>query len=156
MPEPTTPPGLSFDSVPPGFTTWARSTVVTTSYAEARDRLVSWRMHERSGFRVTASGPPAAGVDVVLRSRSLGVPVVAPCRVLVVDDGSTAYRMVYATLPGHPLCGIEEFRLEKDGDGTRASLRAVSRPASALARLAPWAVAREQARIADRYLAALA
>ena len=155
MAEPTIPPGLSFDHVPQGFSALEHQRVLGTPFEEAVQRLTGWRMHAGAGFRVAASGPPSIGLDLVSSSRVLGIPVTAPCRVLEVEHAPTSYRMVYATLPGHPLCGIEEFRVEQGEGRVVATIRAVSRPAWRLARLAPPVVRREQRRIASRYLASL-
>ena len=119
--------------------------------------LLTWRMHERSGFRVAASAPRAAeGVVVQLR---LGVGPLAlrfPCRVVHTIEETDRAGFAYGTLPGHPESGEELFLLERQPDGSiEFTVTAFSKPATALAR-AGGPISRAVQRImTDRYLGSL-
>lgn len=126
-------------------------------FQTARDELISWCMHERAGFVVRTSGAEIHVGLVLTLSTHMGLmPVVAPCRIVRVthDDGCVGF--TYGTLPGHPVSGEEEFLIEtRSNDQVVATIRAVSRPGSALAKLGAPVTRREQKRIAGRYLSAL-
>lgn len=124
--------------------------------AAARD-LLAWRMHERAGLRVAASDIPLRAGSVVLMRWGPGpLSVRIPCRVLEVVDEPTRRGFSYGTLPGHPEAGEEQFVLERLADGRlRLTISAVSRPASALARLGGPLARAAQALMTRRYLRAL-
>jgi uncharacterized protein (UPF0548 family) len=96
-----------------------------------------------------------AGTTVGIRTRQLGLWVVAACRVESVIDEPTRRGFVYSTLPDHPECGYESFVVDLDGDDVVFAIEAVSKPGIVLVRaVAP--LARElQRRASEAYLDAL-
>jgi uncharacterized protein (UPF0548 family) len=128
------------------------------AFRAASDAVLSWRMHERAGFTIATSNPTAAvGTVVVLGTRFGPFRIEAPCRVVRVTDEPSRRGFAYVTLAGHPVSGEEEFLVELASSGAvTATVAAVSRPATFLARLGPPVLRWEQRRIADRYLEALA
>lgn len=107
-------------------------------YAVAAERLVTWEMHSRSGFRVETSTPRVEVGSVVrlaLVHPALGLG--GSCRVVWAEtlDRTTAWG--YSTLQGHPESGEESFRVTwGDDDAVVFVGRSFSRPGTRLARLA--------------------
>jgi uncharacterized protein (UPF0548 family) len=104
----------------------------------AAEAVQSWRMHEAAGVVVRAAAPRAApGVAVTC---GLGVGPArlwAPCEVrwAVREADRAGFR--YATRPGHPLDGEEEFTVSRATSGeVWFTVRAVSRPVRWYARAA--------------------
>lgn len=104
----------------------------------AADALLRWQMHERAGIRVAVTSPVAELDAVVVQRIGWGpLSLNAPCRVVYVVDDASRRGFAYGTLPGHPESGEEAFVLHLAGDGTVTfTVRAFSRPAKALTRLA--------------------
>ena len=123
----------------------------------AAEDLLTWRVHQRAGLRVAASGPravPGAVVDMRLGLGPLAVRI--PCRVVSVVDEPDRRGFAYGTLPGHPESGEELFLLHRGGDGRITfTITAFSRPATALARLGGPVGTVVQDAMTRRYLAAL-
>lgn len=124
--------------------------------ARCASALLQWELHRASGLLVASDGPAAPGSTVVLALRLGPVWAVAPCRVLEVFDGPTRRGFSYATLPGHPEHGIEEFAYVGDSNGLHFEVRAVARPAFWGSRLVPAAARHVQRRATQRYLRAAA
>jgi len=68
----------------------------------------------------------------------------------------TRVGLTYATLPGHPETGVEQFLFVQTADGLRFEVRAVSRPTAWYSRILPALTARIQAEQTQRYLDAAA
>ncbi|MFC8501606.1 DUF1990 family protein [Pedococcus sp. NPDC057267] len=122
----------------------------------AAEDLLAWRVHQRAGLRVAASGPavPGAVVDMRLGPGPLSVRI--PCRVVSVVDEPDRGGFAYGTLPGHPESGEELFLLHSGADGRITfTITAFSRPATALARLGGPLGTLVQDVMTRRYLAAL-
>lgn len=122
----------------------------------ARD-LLAWRVQDRAGLQVRASGTaarPGTVVELRLGVGRLGVSI--PCRVVHVVDEPDRRGFAYGTLPGHPESGEERFVLERQPDGSiRFTVAAVSRHASLLARLGGPVSGLIQDGMIRRYLHAL-
>lgn len=134
------------------------------------DALLSWQVHRDAGLVVCAAGPAAPGATVVFAVPLLvalgarrhlsrfGPLVVAPCRVVESFRHDDRVGFVYATLPGHPECGVEEFVVTRRtaADGTPGelwfSLRAWSVPDTWLTRWLPKRARAAQARATRAYL----
>jgi uncharacterized protein (UPF0548 family) len=127
-------------------------------FQRACDELFSWRMHERAGFLVQTSGAEIrVGLVLTLSTRRGPMRVLAPCRVVRVTRDDDRAGFTYGTLPGHPVSGQEEFLIQKQSDDqVVATIRAVSRPYSTLAKLGAPITRWQQKRIASLYLSALA
>lgn len=141
-----------------GFTNVSRRRMLDrTDFGGAVDDLMAWRVHERSGLHVRASGGRAAPGTVVEMTLGLGrVGVRIPCRVVDVIDESDRAGFAYGTLPGHPEAGEELFVIERQGDGCLTfTITAYSRPATLLARLGGPVTSAIQARVTERYLRTL-
>ncbi|OHV37849.1 MULTISPECIES: DUF1990 family protein [Pseudofrankia] len=109
-------------------------------FRAAADAVLTWQMHRAAGLRVPTSAPRAApGVAVTSRLGLGPLRISAPCRVVWADDQPDADSagFAYGTLPGHPESGEESFVLTRDGDDVVwLTIRAFSRPATLLPRLA--------------------
>ena len=126
-------------------------------FLKALDELFSWRMHERAGFLVrTAGGEIRVGLVVTLSMRVGPMTVQAPCRVVRVTRDEDRVGFTYRSLPGHPVSGEEEFLIQRHpNEEIVATIRAVSRPDWALAKLGAPMTRHQQKRIAARNLSAL-
>ncbi len=79
-----------------------------------------------------------------------------PCRVVWTRASGPVQGFAYGTLPGHPVSGEESFVVAMEADGDVVfTLRAFSRPATALARLGGPASRAVQSLALDRYIAAI-
>lgn len=151
-------------ALPAGYHHVRRSEVIgegRRTFAEACDRMTDWRMHRGAGLRVTADGPVAPGVDVLL---GFGPPapfparflVSAPCRVVYVVDEPARRGFGYGTLTGHPESGEEAFTVTLDPDGrVIVDIAAFSRPAHWWVALVGPVGRLAQRWITDRYIRAL-
>lgn len=87
--------------------------------AEAREALLSWRMHEAAGVRVIASATRAApGVTTTTRIGFGPLRIAAPCRIVWMVDRDDEAGFAYGTLPGHMVRGEEAFLVTSDPDGS--------------------------------------
>ncbi|WP_236788354.1 DUF1990 family protein [Amycolatopsis sp. GM8] len=121
---------------PRGYRRFQRSRPLadTTDFEAAAADLLRWQVHRRAGLRVCAESTVAEPGAVVVLSL-LGLS--APCRVVHVVAEPDRRGFAYGTLPGHPEAGEEAFMLERDRDGGVAfTIRAFSRPATVLTRVA--------------------
>ena len=146
--------GWTSATLPSGYRTLTRhQELAPEAFDAAVADLRSWRIHERAGLQVTGSGDVAEGAVVVLRLGWGPVGIRAPCRVIYTVDEPHRQGFAYGTLPGHPESGEEVFLIERCTNGNVTfTIRAFSRPASALARLAGPIGHWVQRRITDRYL----
>jgi uncharacterized protein (UPF0548 family) len=146
--------GQTSDALPTGYRTIQRSRELPPDAFEAAAAgLMCWRVHQRAGLSVLASSDVRPGAVVMLGFGWGAVAVQAPCRVVYTVDETQRRGFAYGTLPGHPESGEERFIIERNPSGVVTfTIRAFSKPASALARVAGpvghWA----QDRITDRYL----
>ena len=151
--------GATADKMPSGYSRIevARQVGVGADWFEtARDRILTWDVQRRAGFRIEeAPARVRLGAEVML---SIGVGPLrlpAPVRVVSLVDEPTAVGLAYGTLAGHPEAGEErtDIRLEAD-DTVWARVRAFARPHGLLRLGTPllWPL---QRLMADRYLAAL-
>jgi len=115
--------------------------------------LFSWQVHRGAGLTVLSGPPPAVGARVVTR---LGPPVigrVAPCRVVYVVDEPRRRGFAYGTVAGHPFRGEESFVVQWADDGdVYFHIRAFSKPATTLVRLATPIVRLLQDIVTDRFV----
>ena len=119
--------------------------------------LFDWRMHQKAGLAVVASGGNAApGVVVVLRAGWGPLHLTIPCRVVYTVGETDRRGFAYGTLPGHPEHGEEAFTVVRTGTGeVRMESRAFSRPASLIARAGGPLSRMVQGFVTDRYVSAL-
>lgn len=148
--------GHTLGPLPTGYRTIHRSREISAnSYETVAEDLMRWRIHERAGLQVRASGDVTADAVVVLRFGLGPAGVQAPCRVVYTIDEAQRCGFAYGTLPGHPESGEEAFIIERSPAGVVTfTIRAFSRPASALTRFAGPAGHLVQALITNRYLRA--
>ena len=129
------------------------------AYRKVGYALMHWEIHRKAGFQVSAQHSavrPDERVGLVMPF--LGVlGVTAICKtVAVVAEGDTT-GFAYGTLPGHPQEGEESFLLShRPDDSVVLTIRAVSKPASALIKLAGPLAHAKQAGAAKKFLAAAA
>jgi uncharacterized protein (UPF0548 family) len=139
--------------------TWFEYTrvLVSTDLDRAARDLLTWRVHERAGLRVAASGEATVPGAVVLMRLGVGpVALRIPCRVVGVIDEPDARGFCYGTLPGHPESGEERFVIRRQADGAlRFVVDGFSRPETRLTRLAGPAGRFVQGRMTRRYLRAV-
>ena len=127
---------------------------VAASVESCGRSLLAWDLHRAAGLRVRADGPAAPGATVVLGMPLGPVWVLALCRVVDLVDEEDRIGFTYATLPGHPECGVERFTIQRGEDGVTFDVLGVSRPAFWGSRLLPLVSRRVQAGVTRRYLAA--
>ena len=142
---------------PPGFHRVLRSRRVGSGSADfqrAAEVVLSWQMLQRAGMRVEATSDRAElGATIVQR---LG-PMRAPCRIVAVFDETRRGGFSYASLPGHPENGVEQFLVEhRDDDAVWCVISSISRSAAWYAKLGGPVTRFVQARMVGRYLAAVA
>lgn len=128
-----------------------------TDFETAARDLLHWQVQRRAGLRVAVDTDRVAPDAVVeLRIGWGWLALRAACRVVYVVDEPWRRGFAYGTLPGHPEAGEESFLLERHDDGTiDLTIRAFSRPASALAKLGGPIGRRIQDVVLERYLRAL-
>jgi uncharacterized protein (UPF0548 family) len=149
--------GATAGDLPAGYRpVHLRTLLDRRDFDAAVDDLMRWRVHERAGLWVAATGS-VAGTDTVVDMR-FGVGPLAvriPCRVVYVVAEPDRAGFAYGTLPGHPESGEELFVLERLGDGRITfTVTAFSRPATRMARLGRPLARRVQDRVTERYLRA--
>jgi uncharacterized protein (UPF0548 family) len=121
-------------------------------FDNAADALMRWAMHRRAGLVVAASSEHAsAGVTTVMAFGTRLAGMVIPCRVVWAVDEPDRRGFAYGTLPGHPESGEEAFVVEQTRGMVTMSIRAFSRPGSALVRAAGPLGRAIQGRMTDRY-----
>lgn len=162
MPLPLTYPdvGATAGALPAGYRHTRRSDVLgrgDAAFARASEALLGWEMHRRAGLAVrTDCERVELGCDVHLGLRLATLRVTAPCRVVRLVDEARARGFAYGTLAGHPECGEEAFVVRLGDDGAVSlEIVAFSRPARWFSRLGEPVARVVQARITDRYVAAL-
>jgi uncharacterized protein (UPF0548 family) len=133
--------GATRDPVmPAGYTYVEREDTIGRGrecFDRAVEGLFDWHMHRGAGFRVAASGRAAEGVTVVSFMGVGPVRLRIPCRVVYVIDEPDRKGFAYGTLPGHPEIGEEAFQVRLTTAGqVRFRVRAFSRPATPLTRIA--------------------
>lgn len=146
--------GQTVAVLPTGYRTIERGQQsAPEAFEAAAADLMCWRIHQRAGLDVRASSDVITGAVVVLRLGWGPVKVQAPCRVVYTIDEEQRRGFAYGTLPGHPETGEEAFIIERDSDGAvRFTIRAFSRPATALTRIAGPFGLWVQDQMTDRYL----
>jgi uncharacterized protein (UPF0548 family) len=126
-------------------------------FTRAADVMMTWGVQRGAGLTVLATTERAVAGATFVTGLPFGPSrILAPCRVVAATATARRSSLRFVTVAGHPEIGIEEFSVEhSDDDSVAFVIRAVSRPASALARLGR-PVAREiQQRTTHRYLAAI-
>lgn len=166
MRAPVTAPSVCFDVdlddasalLPRGFERLHESGPLhRQDFDAAADEVLSWGIQLGAGLSVRASDAPLVEGTVVVLGLGVGplrLPI--PCRVVDVIDEPRRRGFVYATLPGHPECGIERFCVELRDDGVWTSIDAISRPGWFVTRVGSPAMRRVQRWMTRRYLRALA
>jgi uncharacterized protein (UPF0548 family) len=145
---------------PQGFQLLTREVLLgqgTDTFRRAGLFVLDWEMHRRSGLVVAATHPRAVpGADVALGASFGPVMFTQVCRVLEVYEDEHQHGFSYATLPGHPECGREDFVVNIDeNDRVWFRIRAVSRPSTRLAKLGGPITSLLQRRANDAYVAAM-
>ncbi len=122
-------------------------------FERVRRALLAWRVHLGAAVRVTPTNqPPEPGTTVVLEVGLGPLTAVAPCRVVDVVDRPGRFGFLYATLPGHPLRGMECFVVQHHPGGVRFEITARSEPAGLLVRLGRPVLGHLQHRLISAYL----
>jgi len=103
----------------------------------AKEGLRNWQAHSGPGVHVLPRQTEIQPGATVIVTLGLIVALAAPCRIIEVVDEPRRWGFAYGTLPGHPEQGEEAFLLRwADDDTVRFEVRAFSRPADRLVRLA--------------------
>jgi uncharacterized protein (UPF0548 family) len=123
-------------------------------FASTAEDLLGWRIHERAGLSVCASGPVARNAVVRLGLGVGPVRVPALCRVVDVVIEHDCVGFAYGTLPGHSESGEESFFVFRIGSQCEFRITAFSRSATLLARASGPLGRAVQRLVTDRYLAA--
>lgn len=144
-----------------GSCSWSYQRTVRVGSGEAHWAFVStellrWGVKTRSGFSI--EGDPQITADRRYRLVAhLGpLRINEPVRVVSVADEPHQVGFIYATLPGHPVRGKEEFAAERRADDSIwLTVRSVTRPAHGVWRLAYPAALLAQRFYRRRYFSAL-
>ncbi len=146
--------------LPAGYQHVRRSADIGRGEADFRalsHALMTWRVHERSGFAVRGSRRAALGQVVWLGLVAGPLRVGFRCEVVTVIDEPRRKGFAYGTLPGHPESGEEAFVIVwRDDDVVEMRIVAFSKPAQWWSRIAGPAGRVGQRWMTDRYLKALA
>lgn len=152
--------GLTQSSRAPEGYRVARHRVVVGEGRDAFTRLaegiLGWELHRLAGLSVRAQAPRAGeGVHVVSGFGFGKFRLLAPCRVVWMEEGTTRAGFGYGTLPGHPEAGEESFVavLEPDGQ-VYFELFAFSRHSNWFYKLGGLVASACQRLVTRRYLAA--
>ena len=123
------------------------------SFVRACEGLRAWAAHEGAGARVAPKHAPlVVGQNVAIALALPGLTVVAPCRIVWVDDEPNRFGFAYGTLEGHPETGEEAFVIERTGTSVRFDITACSKPDALLARLGAPVSRRIQIHVTQSYL----
>jgi uncharacterized protein (UPF0548 family) len=152
--------GATGVALPDGYRHFARDEMVGTgpdAFRAAAECLMTWGMHLGAGVRIEASAPRAVtGVNVLVGIGPTWLPIEAPCRVLHTIEQTDRVGFTYGTLEGHPVCGEESFSVLSGDDGAvRFVLIGFSRPDALIAKIGGPFGGVVQAKITDRYVAAI-
>jgi uncharacterized protein (UPF0548 family) len=152
--------GATSGALPPGYRHVQRRERIGTGEAAFRRAvaaLTTWTMHRGAGLTVLSAPPTAEpGSVVVMRLGPPVVGIVVPCRVMYAVDEPDRGGFAYGTLPGHPERGEEAFMVTRTGDDeVHLTIRAFSRPANLLVRLAGPLNHAVQDFVAGRYIRVL-
>jgi uncharacterized protein (UPF0548 family) len=148
------PVGLARERANPGWNADEHEAVIGTgeeAFRRATRALMAWR-HFDLGW--TELFPRSASIEsgsvVAVLVHHLGFWSLNGCRVVygVGDAGASEFGFAYGTLMNHAECGEEIFAVRRDPHSGRVSysIRAVSRPNAALAKLGHPIARRLQAR----------
>ena len=148
------------ERLPDGYSHTERRAVVGSgrgAWDRAVAGLFAWAAQRGAGLRVHATGPAdAPGTVVVLRAGFPWLGHDIPCRGVWARVDGPVQGFAYGTLPGHPVSGEESFLLGMTPNGdVELTLRAFSRPATTLARLAGPVSRGVQSLALERYIAAM-
>lgn len=128
------------------------------SFEKAVAAMLQWETHTGAGVRVHPKDARIAeGETVLFVFDVLGVSVIAPCRVVYVDETVDSFTAAYGSLPGHPERGEVAMTARRDADGVvTGRIVSFSRTIDPLARAALPVTRLVQKRVTARYLEALA
>ncbi|WP_433083428.1 DUF1990 family protein [Dactylosporangium sp. CA-052675] len=143
--------------LPAGYLHVTRRVRLTAGFAEAAEALAHWRPQRGAGLRVRTEAE-RAGLGVEFAS-GIGVGPLrlwVPCKIVWIEDRADRFGFGFGTLPGHVETGEEAFVLATDAEGAVwFEVRAFSRPATWWAKLGAPVARLVQARVTDRYVAAM-
>ncbi|WP_432985797.1 DUF1990 family protein [Dactylosporangium sp. CA-233914] len=143
--------------MPDGYHRVTRRVRVEAGFQEAAEALAHWRPQVGAGLKVR-TGAERAGLGVEFAS-GIGIGPVrlwVPCKIVWLVDEADRYGFGFGTLPGHVETGEEAFLLSRDEAGdVWFEVRAFSRPAKWWVRLGAPVARLVQARVTDRYAAAM-
>ncbi len=133
-------------------------------FERVRDRILGLRLFPSQSILLnadTADGRAALGATVVQHFFFGPIAVESAVRIVGLEDasdaGSRRVSVKWATLKGHPECGIETFSASLDLDGViKLAIHARSRPGTIIVRLGALVARRLQIRLSRQSLALLA
>jgi uncharacterized protein (UPF0548 family) len=126
-------------------------------FLRAVEGLRSWAVHRGAGVNVYPEGEPIEqGATVLLLLRTGSAWVLAPCRIVWVEEEKDRSGFAYGTLPGHPERGESAFVVRQRPSGeVTFEITAFSHPAAMLVRAGKPVARMIQRRVTERYLQAL-
>jgi uncharacterized protein (UPF0548 family) len=143
--------------LPAGYVHVTRRVRLSVGFAEAAEALAHWRPQRGAGLMVRTEAE-RVGLGVEFAS-GIGVGPLrlwVPCKIVWIVDQPSRYGFGFGTLPGHVEIGEEAFVLSVDEFGdVWFEVRAFSRPAKWWVRLGSPLAKLVQARVTDRYAAAM-
>jgi uncharacterized protein (UPF0548 family) len=127
-------------------------------FEKAAGVLRQWGAQTGAGVCIFPDGATVqTDATVLFVLRTLGLWVIAPCRVVYVVDETSRFSFGYGTLPGHPEKGEVAMTVRHEDTGSVvARIESFSRTVDPLARTVSPATRVVQKRTTNRYLKALA
>ncbi|WP_026931029.1 DUF1990 family protein [Glycomyces tenuis] len=135
--------------LPAGYRHLEVSTGLDAPLEAAAEVLMTWRLHERCGYRPVASAPrAAAGVEVTLAFAWTRMP----CQVVWAVESAERCGFAYGSMDGHFERGEAAFVLDASEGRTRFTVRSFSRPGHWASRLGGPVARAIQTRFTGRFL----
>ncbi|WP_433613632.1 DUF1990 family protein [Dactylosporangium sp. CA-139114] len=143
--------------LPAGYLHVTRRVRLTAGFAEAAEALAHWRPQRGAGLRVRTDAERAGlGVEFASGIGAGPLRLWVPCKIVWIEDRADRFGFGFGTLPGHVETGEEAFLLSTDAEGAVwFEVRAFSRPAKWWTKLGAPVARLVQARVTDRYVAAM-
>lgn len=152
-------PGGSRDGTMPASFRVARRKVVLGSddvFDAAVAALKDWQPQKHAGLSVAATLPFGEGTVICQAAPIIGpVHVLAPCRVVYVEETETCFAYGYGTLEGHPEMGEERFAISREAGNCYFELAAYANAGHWLTRIGSPVTWKIQAKALDAYIDAI-
>lgn len=107
----------------------------TSDRSRVTNDLLHWRVKTRSGFVVPGNPRARRGARYAIEYPVLGMlRIREPIEVITVLENDDRVALAYRTRAGHPVSGEEAFILHRNVEGTRLTVRSLTRPGRGILR----------------------